>query len=377
MRIGIDGRRLGIRPKGIGRYIWELCRGLDEILPEARFFLYTPRSLNLAPISNRWSLRVDQSPFGRLPNNLWLAVQAGRLARSDELDCFWSGSGLLPLVRPKARTVLTIHDLVHKVAPRTMDTRALWATRVLFRMSIANADALVSNSEGTARRLEKCCGYKVTAVVRPGVSRCFRPQSDREVEQILARIRISRPYFLAVGTWEPRKGLQLLVQTFLNMRAQGLVSNHRLALVGERGWKDADVADLVRRNFDCVSGLGFVDDETLAGLYRGSEAFVFPSIYEGFGMPVLEARACGARVITTDLPELREAGGNGGIYIEPTEVGIRGGMLSALDSRPADEIDLREWSWSKSAAILAQVLLGRAPSEGYPAHRHEALGLSR
>jgi glycosyltransferase involved in cell wall biosynthesis len=377
MRIGIDGRRLGVRPKGIGRYIWELCRGLDEVLPEAQFFLYTPRPLSLAPISKRWLLRVDQGPFGRLPNNLWLAFQAGRLARRDELDCFWSGSGLLPLVGPKARTVLTIHDLVHKVAPKTMDTRALWATRALFRISVAKADALVSNSEGTARRLEKYCGYKVAAVVRPGVSRCFRPKSDCEISHILARFKMPKPYFLAVGTWEPRKGLQLLIQAFLNMKAQGLVPNHRLALVGERGWKDTGVADLVRRNPDCVSGLGFVDDETLAALYRGAEAFVFPSTYEGFGMPVLEARACGAAVITTDLPELREAGGRGGIYIEPTEEGIRSGMLAALNSRPAEEVDWREWSWSKSAAILAQVLLGASCTEGHLVQHREAVSLSR
>ena len=171
MRIGIDGRRLGLRPKGIGRYIWELCNGLDEVLPNAQFFLYTPRSLNLPQISNRWSFRVDESPFRRLPSNLWLVVGAGRLAQRDKVDCFWSGSGLLPLVGVRARTVLTIHDLVHKVAPETMDTRALWATRLFFRLSVANANALVTNSEGTARRLEEYFGYKVAAIVRPGLSR--------------------------------------------------------------------------------------------------------------------------------------------------------------------------------------------------------------
>jgi glycosyltransferase involved in cell wall biosynthesis len=376
MRIGIDGRRLGLRPKGIGRYIWELCNGLDEVLPNAQFFLYTPRSLNLPQISNRWSFRVDESPFRRLPSNLWLVVGAGRLAQRDEVDCFWSGSGLLPLVGVRARTVLTIHDLVHKVAPETMDTRALWATRLFFRLSVANASALVTNSEGTARRLEEYFGYKVAAIVRPGLSRFFQSKSEYEIQQILADYKVTKPYLLAVATWEPRKGLDLLIKAFLNMKAEGLVRDYKLVLVGERGWKYTAVADLVRRNSDAILSLGFVNDVALAGLYRGAEAFVFPSKYEGFGMPVLEARACGAAVITSDLPELREAGGEAGIYIEPTEEGIRNGILTAAKRRPAQGLDWQDWSWSKSAAILAQVLLGPTSRGSCLAQHHAAVSLS-
>ena len=376
MRIGIDGRRLGLRPKGIGRYIWELCNGLDEVLPNAQFFLYTPRSLNLPRISNRWSFRVDESPFGRLPSNLWLVVGAGRLAQRDEVDCFWSGSGLLPLVGVRARTVLTIHDLVHKVAPETMDTRALWATRLFFRLSVANANALVTNSEGTARRLEKYFGYQVAAIVRPGLSRLFELKSEYEIQQILADYTLTKPYLLAVATWEPRKGLELLIKTFLNMKAVGLVRDHKLVLVGERGWKYAAIADLIRRNSDAIVSLGFVNDVALAGLYRGAEAFVFPSKYEGFGMPVLEARACGAAVITSDLPELREAGGEAGIYIEPTEEGIRNGILTASKRRPAQGLNWRDWSWSESAAILAQVLLGPTSRGSCLARHHAAVSLT-
>ena len=376
MRIGIDGRRLGLRPKGIGRYIWELCNGLDEVLPNAQFFLYTPRSLNLPQISNRWSFRVDESPFRRLPSNLWLVVGAGRLAQRDEVDCFWSGSGLLPLVGVRARTVLTIHDLVHKVAPETMDTRALWATRLFFRLSVANASALVTNSEGTARRLEEYFGYKVAAIVRPGLSRFFQSKSEYEIQQILADYKVTKPYLLAVATWEPRKGLDLLIKAFLNMKAEGLVRDYKLVLVGERGWKYTAVADLVRRNSDAILSLGFVNDVALAGLYRGAEAFVFPSKYEGFGMPVLEARACGAAVITSDLPELREAGGEAGIYIEPTEEGIRSGILTAPKRRPAQGLDWQDWSWSKSAAILAQVLLGPTSRGSCLAQHRAAVSLT-
>lgn len=359
-RIGIDGRRLGARPKGIGRYIWELCNGLDKVLPRAQFVLYAHRSLDLPLISERWSVRVDESPFRRLPSNLWLVLRAGRLAQRDGVDCFWSGSGLLPLVGLHARTVLTIHDLVHRVAPETMETRALWSARLFFRLSVASADALVSNSKGTAKRLEEYCGHKVTAVVRPGLSMLFEPKAECEVQRILNHYALARPYLLAVATWEPRKGLELLIRVFLKMKAGGLIRDHKLVLVGERGWKDTAISDLVRRNGDSVLGLGFVNDAALAGLYSGAAACVFPSKYEGFGMPVLEARACGAAVVTSDLPELKEAGGEGGLYVEPTEQGIREGILMALKRNPPRGLDWRDWSWSRSAAILARVLLDPA-----------------
>jgi glycosyltransferase involved in cell wall biosynthesis len=249
----------------------------------------------------------------------------------------------------------------------------LWAARLFFRSSVAKADSLLSNSEGTAKRLEKHFGYKVAAVVRPGLSTLFKPTAESEIRQILARYDVSKPYLLSVATWEPRKGLELLIRTFLGMKVAGLVSDHKLILVGERGWKDAAITELVRRNADSVVSLGFVEDQALAGLYRGAEAFVFPSKYEGFGMPVLEARACGTAVIASDLPELREAGGESGIYVEPTEEGIRDGILTALTKRPREELNWQDWSWSKSATILARVLVGPACSGNGHTQTHKAV----
>lgn len=363
IRIGIDGRRLGVRPKGISRYIWELCKGLDHVLPEARFYLYSPWPLILPQISPRWSLRVDQSQLRRLPSNFWLVAGIWRLARGDNLDSFWSGSGLLPLIDPRVRSVLTVHDIVHKVAPQTMETRALWATRLFFRSSVTRADAIVSNSYGTARRLQQYFGRRVSGVVRPGLSQVFYPRTDSEIQQVTSRYGVERPYLLAVATWEPRKCLELLIGAFVKMKANGALSRYKLVLVGDRGWKDAAVVKLAQYNSKWILRLGFVDDESLAALYAGAEAFIFPSCYEGFGMPVLEARACGTRVVTSDLPELREAGGRASIYIDPTEQGIEFGIKTALQQKTTEKVDWRDWHWDKSAAVLAEVILRRPPNE--------------
>jgi glycosyltransferase involved in cell wall biosynthesis len=357
VRIGIDGRRLGPKLKGIGRYIWELCRGLDKTLPEAKFFLYSPKSVQLPAISSRWSLRVDDSPFGRrLPNNLWLAARVGLMSRHDDLDAFWAGTGLLPLLGLKSRTVLTVHDVVQKVAPETMDRHARWAARLFFAPSLAKADAIVSNSYGTADRLEKGFGYKVAAVVRPGLSKVFQRRSEHQTRAVLARYEVSHPYLLSVSTWEPRKGLEPLIRAFLRMKADGTIGDRELLLVGDRGWNDSRIIQLARGN-QAVRSLGFVDDSSLAALYSGADAFVYPSTYEGFGMPVLEARACGTRVVTSNIPELREAGGDDAIYVVPTEGGIREGIALAIQRRAKSAVDCRDWSWTMSASILAGVLL--------------------
>jgi glycosyltransferase involved in cell wall biosynthesis len=357
VRVGIDGRRLGPNLKGIGRYIWELCKALDRILPAAQFFLYAPKPADVPVISRRWSIRVDDSPWGRrLTNNAWLVARAGLMSRRDNLDAFWAGTGLLPLVGLRARGILTVHDVVHKVAPETMDSHALWAARIFFSRSLAKADAIVSNSVGTANRLETNFRYRVAAVVRPGLSEVFQPRSERCTRAVLTRYRVSRPYLLSVSTWEPRKGLEPLIRAFLRMKSEGMLANYKLLLVGERGWKDSSIIELVR-NSESVKSLGFVDDTSLAALYSAADAFIFPSTYEGFGMPVLEARACGARVVTSDIPELREAGGEDAIYVAPTEQGICSGISLALEAAAARPVDWWDWNWTKSASLLAEVLL--------------------
>jgi glycosyltransferase involved in cell wall biosynthesis len=299
------------------------------------------------------------------------------MSRQDRLDVFWAGTGLLPIVGLNSPAVLTVHDVVERVAPRTMDPHERWASRLFFSSSLARADAIVSNSAGTAKRLESNFGYRVAAVVRPGLSEVFQPRSENHTHPVLARYRVNRPYLLSVSTWEPRKGLEQLIRAFLRMKADGLIPAHQLVLVGERGWKDSSIVELAR-NSEAVVSLGFVEDPSLAALYSAAEALVYPSRYEGFGMPVLEARACGARVITTDLPELREAGGEEAIYVPPTEDGIRSGIARAVDARAARPINWRDWNWAASASILAQVLLDcsniatRRPRPRHDAYRARA-----
>lgn len=359
MRIGIDGRALQGARTGVGRYIFELCRELDKVLPNAQFFVYSSVPLEMPVLSRRWILRLDKSPLAaHLKSVLWLKYRCGLLCKKDNLDVFWGAATFLPQIPSSLRTVITVYDLNFKIAPETMSFTHRWAFKLFFKKDVARANVVTAISKGSSDRLLGLFGRAADAIVYPAIDDSFNPQSAARVREVLIRHSLLRPYFLAVATWEPRKNLELLIRTFLSMKEQGLLAEHKLVLVGGRGWKDQRLVRLLA-GADSVVPLGYVPDEHLAPLYSGAAVFIFPSLYEGFGMPVAEAKACGTRVVASDTPELREAGGEDVIYISPTAEGIRQGILRAISlEMQAEGIRHRFPSWTTGAADLAGVFKG-------------------
>jgi glycosyltransferase involved in cell wall biosynthesis len=249
--------------------------------------------------------------------------------------------------------------------PEAMSFKARWTMNMFFERSLSNADSVVTNSQGTAERLRAMLGYSAAAVIRPGVSPVFRRQSEATIATVLARHSLPRPYILGVATLEPRKGLDSLIRAFCGLQSSGNLPEHRLVLVGDRGWRDSSLAELLRRSGPRIIWLGFLSDEELVALYSGCDLFVYPSKYEGFGMPVLEALACGARVVTSDSPELREAGGCEAVYVIPDEAGISTGILDVINSKGKGingTFDRATRGWHNSSRALARVLTGEFSS---------------
>lgn len=368
MRIGIDATPLSSPIAGIGRYVAELCLRLDAALPEAQFFLYAPNAVDLPLPSSRWRVRVVRC---RVPiSYLWLKTSLRGPCERDRIDVFWATRTLLPRLAPGPRTISTVHDLNHLIVPDSMPRITRLAHRLWFRRDVARADRVIAVSQGTARRLREHMGVAAHGIAPPGVGDAFVPPPPRVVDECLARLGVSRPFFLGVGTLEPRKNLGALIQAFSALRKRGELEGHSLILVGKAGWSDRALRRLLEATAPgSVKWVGRVEDRELVVLYAACAAFVFPSLYEGFGIPAAEALACRARVIASDLPELREATRGCAHFIAPDRESIGEALLAAAQGRVDWPAPLSPLAWDDAARTIADAM--RQISRQIPPRRND------
>jgi glycosyltransferase involved in cell wall biosynthesis len=353
LNIGIDGRPLQGKRRGDGRYVFEFCRRLDKHFPEADFFIYSSVPIDPPVRNRRWHLRIGVPLFAKLPPLMWLKIFGWYHCRMDRLDLFWGTNVFLPLLDPTVKKVITVHDICFKITPETFSAISLWTNRLFFMKDLRKADSVSTVSRGTTRRIARWLTTSPT-IVSPAVNESFKAPSKERIRACRRRYGLNFPYLLNVSAWEPRKNVELLATTFLRMKKDGCLPGHLLVLAGRPAWRCERLIRIIAENGNRdIVYIGFVPDAHLPALYAGADVFVFPSIYEGFGMPVLEARACGTPVVTTDIPELREAGGPDAIYVTPTEKGIRQGILEAV-ANPAPVVDRADLpTWEKNGKTLS------------------------
>jgi len=322
MRIGIDARPLAIGWGGISRGIGQILEALGTIDNKNDYFLYAHRDFSLPQQNGRWQKRLDAS-FSWMPGTLWLQTAAKRMILRDHLDLFLGTMQILPLGLPSTlRKVLIVHDLVWKLYPQTTSNYNRWVQRFFALRSIQEADRIVAFSGSTKQDLVGMVGLdpaRIT-VIHNGVSPAFQPHDRQKAAKYIAgRYGVSSNYICTVGTLEPRKNLATLIKAFAILRKHdGAV--HQLVIAGPKGWgnlqlrRKYEVAGLTERN---IKFLGFVPDPDLPLLYAGAAAFVFPSLYEGFGLPLLEAMACGTPVACSNRSSLPEIGADAVLYFDP------------------------------------------------------------
>jgi glycosyltransferase involved in cell wall biosynthesis len=361
MRIGIDGRPLQGRLTGIGRYVAELCKELDALLPEAQFYIYTNRSISFTLPSSRWIVRKD--PFklsSRIPSVLWIQFFMRNLVCKDKINVLWAGGVFVPLFLPrKIKTIITVHDLNHKLVPETIKTTHCWSFKLFFGNAIRRADYITTISKGTSKRLFEFYGKSADEVIYPSVDSQFYLPPEEEMRNNLIHNGIPQRYLLAVGTMEPRKNIHLLHDVFIELKKNNQIPEHYLVIVGGNGWKLSDLRKKTDENsYVNIIYLGYIDNSLLRSVYAGADLFVFPSIYEGFGMPVSEALCCGAKVLASDIPETREAGGEHPniTYVKPSFEGIYNGILKMISIPKNSNIKFKAHSWHNEAEKLSKLM---------------------
>jgi glycosyltransferase involved in cell wall biosynthesis len=333
IRIGIDARCLEGKLTGIGRYTYELCMVLDACMQSAEFFLYSQNPISVILPSSRWHLRIENNDWAKkIKGILWLKYVSGKYIKRDCLDVYWGSSTFLPNIPNSVLTISTVYDLNHIVVPQTMPFFTKIAHNLYFERDIKCANLVLSISTGTKVRLKNIYGIEVAQIIKPAVSEIFHIQQPSEIIAQKNKYNLCNPFFLTVATKEPRKNIINLIRAFGKIHEIEEFKRFELVLVGEDGWGakelNIEISNGVASGY--LKVLGYVNYSDLPGLYGGAEAFIFPSIYEGYGMPAREALVCGANVITTNIPELREATDEQATYVSPSIDAIYQGMIDVL-----------------------------------------------
>lgn len=375
--IAVDLRALVPEATGIGVYTRALLLALAR-RNHARYLGLAHKSpRDPAPLTAAGiALEHQPAPLGVL----WQQLQLPRRLSRGDVDLFWSPLQTLPLAS-RVPAVVTVHDLTALLLPETHSARVRWSLLPFLGRSLDRARAIVADSEATASDLR--FHFPETAdrlrVVYPGVDPAFTPAAPDDVKLIRNELGFPDGYLLFVGTLEPRKNVPALLDAWETLRRED-PATPPLVLAGGAGWHGGSLPRrLAALAPHGVHHLGRVSDSQLVRLMRGATVFVYPSLYEGFGLPPLEAMACGVPVVTSDAASLPEVVGDAGVTVEPNRPEALAAALHELlaDPQRAAELGRRggaraaRFTWERAAAELEAVFFDVL---GGPRYRADAPG---
>jgi glycosyltransferase involved in cell wall biosynthesis len=364
-RVGIDARKL--KDFGIGSYIRNLVEAM-AIRPEAdryEFRLYVRRSDRDAvpALPSQFAIVEEDSPgysVSELTRFSW------RLLR-DRLDLFHATHYVVPPLA-RARVVVTIHDIIHVLYPQFLPNRAavLYA-RFMIRRALRRADRIITVSYNSKRDLVDYFGISPASidVVYNGVAPSFCadvPEGERD--RVARRLNLPRPYMLFLGGEKPHKNVRNVLRAFAEARRQHPLP-HTLVLAGPMPKNRSRVEALIDalELADAVRRPGVVAEEDLPGLFAGADAFLYPTLYEGFGLPVVEAMACGIPVLTSATSALQEIAGGYAHLVDPMDVDAIARGIVVLATDPGRRRELAalgrrraaDFSWDRAAEQTLRV----------------------
>jgi glycosyltransferase involved in cell wall biosynthesis len=355
--IAIDASRAAAEKRtGTEWYSFELIRALIALDDRPPLTLYhrhsPPPELDGPSVHHR---RINQ-------RRLWTHLGLSRAMQRDNPSALFVPSHVIPVVHPKA-SIVTVHDLGYLAEPAAHPARTRRMLDMTTRWNARAAREIIAISGQTRDDLVR--HYRVDpdkiTVVHSGVDHDrFRPLPTDFVQPVLSRLGIERPYLFFLSTVQPRKNIVRLVEAW-----ESLDRDLTLVIAGASGWLSEPIERRIAESFasDRIRRLGFVADGDVPALYNGAEAFALPSLYEGFGMGVLEAMACGCPVVTSNQSSLPEVAGDAAVLVDPVDVrSIHDGIAEALTPhRRAELVDAgleraRSFTWQQTARTTMDVI---------------------
>jgi anaerobic magnesium-protoporphyrin IX monomethyl ester cyclase len=322
-RIGINASKACDVQTGVGRYTSNLRRSILNANGKNNYYFYAPghRNFIMPNVSETRSKRPKVSIQNNMLRILWEQMILPIYSRKDRLDLFHYTDHALSLFQGTRPIIITVHDIAYVRFPNLLNkSRQLYKKNIL-KISIERADIIVADSFSTKRDIVEYYGVKEEKikVVHLGVERRFHPISN--VEEYRLRNSLPSKMILNVGTLEPRKNVITLIRAFSKLKKKDC-NDYKLVIAGDRGWLYEGILEEIENNdaSQSIMYLGVIKDDDLPVLYNCADIFVYPSRYEGFGLPPLEAMACGIPVITSNTSSLPEVVGDAGIMVDPTDI---------------------------------------------------------
>jgi len=368
MRIALDGIPLNQPLTGVGHYTMELARALAAGSPADQFEIVSPlRFVPLEDVSRNSlppNLHLVEASVNAISRRWWTIGLPGYVQRQS-IDLFHGTNFEVPLWH-KCPTVLTIHDLSLLLFPKVHEKRRVRRARRRLPVMARAANMIITPGESV--REEVCEHLQVSpsrVVAIPEAPRdVFRPLSQTKTLETRKRLGIAEDFLLFVGTIEPRKNLLTVVQAFTEV-VRGGNTRLQLVLAGKTGWLTSDLFDFIRGSgvADRIKLTGYLCDKDLCALYSSCRVFIYPSLYEGFGLPPLEAMACGAPVIVSRIPSIVAVTGEAACLVSPENTAELARSITELlkDEARWQELSAAglqraaEFSWGRTAELTREV----------------------
>lgn len=349
MVIGYDGSRaFSLNRTGTENYSYQLIKALAKIDKRNKYLVFVRNRVLTNEFPDNFHFIIIN--WSRLWTQGGLAVKTFQ----QELDVLFIPAHTLPIIRkPGLKIIVTVHDLGSEYLPKMHQLKQRIYLSFIQRYQLKTATKIIAVSKATKEDLVKKVSIdpKKIVVIYEGI--------DREKFKVDTKAASLKHYYLFVGTIQPRKNLERLMQAFSNTTGANLV------IAGLKGWLSEEIYTLPKKLGieKRVKFLGRVEDKDLPALYSGALALVFPSLFEGFGLPILEAQACGCPVITSNISSMPEVAGDGALYVNPDSIediirGIReiGGIREKLIKNGFENV--KRFSWEKCAKETLKVLEG-------------------
>lgn len=362
MKIAIDISQI-VYGTGVSFYTRNLVKALAKIDKKNDYVLFGS-SLRLKNILQEFATQVNRinknfsSKIITFPPTLIEALgNRFRFLPVEKLigkfDVFHSSDWTQPLT--KAAKVTTIHDFGFMRYPNVSHPKIAAVMKRRLTLVKNECDLIIAVSEATKKDAVKLLKIptKKIRVVYEAAFKDFKRASKKEIEQVKKKYKIKGKYFLCVATLEPRKNFKRIIKAFSKFKTDnpGFV----LVIVGKFGWGDIKISKpAARDSFGNIKFTGYVPSEDLPGLYSGASCLVYPSLYEGFGLPILEAFACGCPVLTSNISSMSEVAGKAAVLVNPLDTDdIARGMKEAIEKRErlikAGLNQVKQFSWEKAA----------------------------